>query len=158
MLRYRLKLDVYDITAQTVVVLFDELATALIHCSAGSLMDTEDELNPEEVCANSVGSSTLDAFDGVQTLCLVIEYSDVEASGDSSGYVGRNKADLVFDSNKRKWVGTEVSFKDVSGNTPQDDNMNWSVSRSDKKKGLHTWMHPQNSASYDGIQVGTFVA
>ncbi|GKF96625.1 nucleic acid-binding, OB-fold protein, partial [Tanacetum coccineum] len=102
MLRYRLKLDVFDVTAQTVVVLFDEPVTALIDCSARSLMDIEDEstddhvglplailnligttlvmeiksqsyyedgtfksftswqLNLKEVCAGSVGSSTLD--------------------------------------------------------------------------------------------------
>ncbi|GKD50395.1 hypothetical protein Tco_1279371 [Tanacetum coccineum] len=86
------------------------------------------QLNPEEVCGDSVGSSTLDALDGVQThrlsrpvrsptvatptkplepkrtKSLVIEDSDVEASGDSSRVV------------------TEISSKDVSGNTPQDDN------------------------------------
>ncbi|GJZ59437.1 reverse transcriptase domain-containing protein [Tanacetum coccineum] len=198
MLRYRLELDVYDVTAQTVVVLFDEPTTALVGCSAGSLMDKEDEsvdvhvglllaisnltgtthvmeiksqsyyeygtfesftccqLNPEEVCGDSVGSSTLDALDGVQThrlsrpvraptvatptkpsepkrtKSLVIEDSDVEASGDSSRYVGRNKTDPISDSNKRKRVVAEVSSEDVSG--------------------LHTRMHPRNSASYDGMQ------
>ncbi|GJT77421.1 reverse transcriptase domain-containing protein [Tanacetum coccineum] len=155
MLRYRLELDVFDVTAQTVVVLFDEPATALIGCLAGSLMDTKDESADDHVGLppaisnligttlvmeiKSVGSSTLDAFDGVQTYwlsSLVIEDSDVEASGDSSGYVRRNKADLVFDSNKRKRVVTKVSFEDVSGNTPQDDNTNWFVSPSDKKKRL----------------------
>ncbi|GJU89419.1 replication protein A 70 kDa DNA-binding subunit C-like protein [Tanacetum coccineum] len=180
MLRYRLELDVSDVTAQTVVVLFDEPTTALVGCSAGSLMDTEDEstddhvglspaisnligtthvmeiksqsyyeygtfesftccqLNPEEVCGDSVGSSTLDALDGVQThrlsrpVCaptvatptkpsepkrtksLVIKDYDVEVSGDSSRVVA------------------EVSSEDVSG--------------------LHTRMHPRNSASYDGMQ------
>ncbi|GJV26381.1 nucleic acid-binding, OB-fold protein [Tanacetum coccineum] len=43
MLRYRLELDVFDDTTQTMVVMFDEIATALVGCSVGSLMDIEDE-------------------------------------------------------------------------------------------------------------------
>ncbi|GKD71302.1 nucleic acid-binding, OB-fold protein [Tanacetum coccineum] len=43
MLRYRLELDVFDDTTQTVVVMFDEIATALVGCLVGSLMDIEDE-------------------------------------------------------------------------------------------------------------------
>ncbi|GJS80298.1 hypothetical protein Tco_0730179 [Tanacetum coccineum] len=63
---------------------------------------------------------------------LVIEDSDVEASGDSSGYVRRIMPDPISDSNKRKRVVNEVSSKDVSG--------------------LHMRMHPRNSVSYDGMQ------
>ncbi|GJS71231.1 replication protein A 70 kDa DNA-binding subunit C-like protein [Tanacetum coccineum] len=88
------------------------------------------QLNPEEVCGDSVGSNMLDALDGVQTHRLVIEDSDVEASSDSSGYVGRNKADPMSDSNKKNRVVTKVSSEDVSG--------------------LHKQMHPWNSVSYDG--------
>ncbi|GJY53960.1 hypothetical protein Tco_0445624 [Tanacetum coccineum] len=92
------------------------------------------QLNPEEVCGDSVGFSTLDALDGVQThrlsrpvrsptvatptkplepkrtKSLVIEDSDVEASGDSSGYVRRNKPDPISDSNKRK----RLAYADAS--------------------------------------------
>ncbi|GJU77502.1 reverse transcriptase domain-containing protein, partial [Tanacetum coccineum] len=42
MLRYRLELDVSNATTQTVVVLFDEPATTLVGCLAGSLMDTKE--------------------------------------------------------------------------------------------------------------------
>ncbi|GKA87724.1 pantothenate kinase 1 [Tanacetum coccineum] len=41
---YRLKLDVSNDNAQNMVVMFDETTTALVGCSAGSLMDIEDEL------------------------------------------------------------------------------------------------------------------
>ncbi|GJU77503.1 retrovirus-related pol polyprotein from transposon TNT 1-94 [Tanacetum coccineum] len=92
------------------------------------------QLNPEEVCGDSVRSSTLDALDGVQThrlsrpvraptvatptkplepkrtKSLVIKDSDVEASDDSSGYVGRNKANPMSDSNKRK----QLAYADAS--------------------------------------------
>nr|GEV74280.1 ATP-dependent DNA helicase PIF1-like [Tanacetum cinerariifolium] len=40
---YRLEVDVSDNTAQAVVVLFNETATALVNCSVDSLMDTVDE-------------------------------------------------------------------------------------------------------------------
>ncbi|GJS48910.1 hypothetical protein Tco_0599031 [Tanacetum coccineum] len=124
----RLELDVYDGMTQIVVVLFDEPTTALVGCSAGSLMDTKDESADDHVglllaISNLTGTThvmeiksqsyydTLDALDGVQThrlsrpvraptvatptkpsepkrtKSLVIEDSDVEASGDSSGVV-----------------------------------------------------------------------
>ncbi|GJZ83029.1 replication protein A 70 kDa DNA-binding subunit C-like protein [Tanacetum coccineum] len=63
--RYRLELDVSDDTAQIVVVMFDETATALVGCSAGSLMDIEDEMV-------------------IHYFSLVIEDFNAEASGDSS--------------------------------------------------------------------------
>nr|GEW88215.1 hypothetical protein [Tanacetum cinerariifolium] len=44
-LRYRLELDVADDTGHTVVVLFDEPATALIKCFAESLAEADDEVN-----------------------------------------------------------------------------------------------------------------
>ncbi|GJU19988.1 nucleic acid-binding, OB-fold protein, partial [Tanacetum coccineum] len=62
---YRLELDVSDDTAQIVVVMFDETATALVGCSAGSLMDIEDEMV-------------------IHYFSLVIEDFNAEASGDSS--------------------------------------------------------------------------
>ncbi|GJT72007.1 nucleic acid-binding, OB-fold protein [Tanacetum coccineum] len=131
MLRYRLELDVSDVTAT-----FESFTCW--------------QLNPEEVCGDSVGSNTLDALDGVQTYrlsrpvraptvatpikpsepkrikSLVIEDSDVEASGDSSGYVRRIMPDPISDSKKqRKRVVNEVSSKDVSGNTLQNDSTDW---------------------------------
>ncbi|GJT77167.1 replication protein A 70 kDa DNA-binding subunit C-like protein [Tanacetum coccineum] len=44
MLRYRLELDVSNNTAQTVIVMFDETATALVGCLVGLLVDIEDEV------------------------------------------------------------------------------------------------------------------
>ncbi|GKE91578.1 hypothetical protein Tco_1572673, partial [Tanacetum coccineum] len=103
------------------------------------------QLNPKEGGDDSVGSSTLDAHVDVQPTrlnrlvrapsvatpskpsetkrakSLVIEDSDVEASGDSFGYAGKNVADPLFDNNKRKWeLIDDVSTDDVSGNTPPD--------------------------------------
>ncbi|GJS55790.1 replication protein A 70 kDa DNA-binding subunit C-like protein [Tanacetum coccineum] len=176
MLRYRLELDVSDVTMQTVVVLIDEPATTLVGYSAGSLMDTKDESTDDHVglppaISNLIGIThvmeiksqsyydTLDALDGVEThrlsrpvhaptvatptkpsepqrtKSLVIEDSDVEVSGDSSGYVRRNKADPISNSNKRKQLVTEVSSKDVSCNTPQDDNTNRHGKQQEKERG-----------------------
>ncbi|GKD59519.1 hypothetical protein Tco_1297028 [Tanacetum coccineum] len=44
MLRYRLELDVSVDTTQTVIAIFDEIATALVGCSARSLIDIKDEV------------------------------------------------------------------------------------------------------------------
>nr|GEU31594.1 hypothetical protein [Tanacetum cinerariifolium] len=76
--RYRLEVDVSDNTAHAVVVMFNETATALVNCSADSLMDTvveslEDHLNLPSALSNlidssikrnrdSVGSSNLDDY------------------------------------------------------------------------------------------------
>ncbi|GKE97864.1 putative reverse transcriptase domain-containing protein, partial [Tanacetum coccineum] len=49
LLMYRLELDVSDDTAQTVIVMFDETATALVGCSAGSLIDIKDESADDRV-------------------------------------------------------------------------------------------------------------
>nr|GEW31103.1 nucleic acid-binding, OB-fold protein [Tanacetum cinerariifolium] len=49
MLRYRLELDVSDDTTQTVVVMFDKPATALVGCFARSLLDIEDESADDHV-------------------------------------------------------------------------------------------------------------
>ncbi|GJY57236.1 replication protein A 70 kDa DNA-binding subunit C-like protein [Tanacetum coccineum] len=42
-LRFRLELDISDQTTSTVVVMFDDIATELVKCSADSIMQTEDE-------------------------------------------------------------------------------------------------------------------
>ncbi|GJU06159.1 replication protein A 70 kDa DNA-binding subunit C-like protein [Tanacetum coccineum] len=145
-------------------------STALVGCSTGSLMDTEDEsaddhvgllaaisnligtthvmeiksqsyyeygtfesftwwqLNPKEVCGDSVGSSTLDVLDGVQThrLSRPVRASTVatptnplEPKRTKSTNYG---AIALAWSLKTLMVATEISSKDVSGNTPQDDN------------------------------------
>nr|GEV62081.1 hypothetical protein [Tanacetum cinerariifolium] len=86
MLRYMLEMDVSNDTTQTVIVMFDETATALVGCSAG----------------------------------LVIKHSDVEASGDSSGYAGKNVVGPLSDNNKRKRELIDVLTNEVSGNTPPD--------------------------------------
>ncbi|GJX81966.1 replication protein A 70 kDa DNA-binding subunit C-like protein [Tanacetum coccineum] len=163
MLRYMLELDVSDVTAQTVVVLFDKPATALsaddhvgLPPAISNLIGTTHvmeiksqsyykygtfesftcwQLNPEEVCADSVGSNTLDALDGVQTHRLSRPVRAPTVATPQS---------LQSPKEQRAWslrtpmlrVVTEVSSEDVSGNTPQDDNMDRPVSRSDKKKGL----------------------
>ncbi|KAL6529132.1 hypothetical protein OROHE_014876 [Orobanche hederae] len=44
--RYRLELDIYDDTANTMVVMFDETATELVKFSAESLLEGEDEDQP----------------------------------------------------------------------------------------------------------------
>ncbi|GJQ97536.1 nucleic acid-binding, OB-fold protein [Tanacetum coccineum] len=73
-LRYRLEVDVSDDTAQAVVVMFNETATALVKCSADSLIDTVDESledhlslpptlsNLIEGIEDSVRSSNLDDY------------------------------------------------------------------------------------------------
>ncbi|GJV08197.1 reverse transcriptase domain-containing protein [Tanacetum coccineum] len=48
-LRYRLEVDVSDDTAHVVVVMFNETATALVKCSADSLMDTVDESSEDHL-------------------------------------------------------------------------------------------------------------
>nr|GEU31387.1 nucleic acid-binding, OB-fold protein [Tanacetum cinerariifolium] len=61
-LRYRLKVDMSDNTAQAIVVMFNETATALVNCSEDSLMDKVDEILPSEGIYDSVGSSNLDDY------------------------------------------------------------------------------------------------
>ncbi|GJU47409.1 reverse transcriptase domain-containing protein [Tanacetum coccineum] len=53
-LRYRLELEVSDDTAQTVVVMFEEAARAVVKCSAGSIDEEETGLPP--ALANIVGT------------------------------------------------------------------------------------------------------
>nr|GEV95171.1 hypothetical protein [Tanacetum cinerariifolium] len=60
--RYRLEVDVSDNTAQVVVVMFNETATALVNCFADSLMDTVDEsleyhLNLPPALSNLIGAA-----------------------------------------------------------------------------------------------------
>ncbi|GKB62292.1 putative reverse transcriptase domain-containing protein [Tanacetum coccineum] len=151
--RYRLELDVSDDTTQTVIVMFDETATALVGCSAGSLIDIEDEsADDHEGGDDSVGSSTLDALTDVQpprfnrlvrapsvatpskpsepkrtkSLAVmnlhVIEDSNVEASGNSSGYAGKNVADPLSNNNKRKRFPMVSAENNTSGLVPQCSN------------------------------------
>ncbi|GJX91465.1 hypothetical protein Tco_0344791 [Tanacetum coccineum] len=173
---YRLELDVSDDTTQTVIVMFDETTTALVGCSAGSLIDIKDEEGGDD----SVGSSTLDALADVQpprlnrlvhapsvatpskpsepkrTKSLVIEDSNVEASGDSSRYVGKNVADPLSDNNKRKRELIDVSTDDVSGNTPLDGSTDRAGSRSDKKKG--SWYIDHSMAEKMDKRAWSFMA
>nr|GEY59747.1 RWP-RK domain-containing protein [Tanacetum cinerariifolium] len=111
---YRLELDVSDDTGHTVVVLFGKPATALVKCSAESIAEADDEIDPIEGIEEIKGSSTLDADAGshnpelkrlsqhisvptplkpseeVNKIRVDIEDSDTEARGDSSE--GDNKA------------------------------------------------------------------
>ncbi|GJW53577.1 hypothetical protein Tco_0097662 [Tanacetum coccineum] len=59
---YWLEVDVSDDTAQVVVVMFNETATALVKCSADSLVDTMDKILPSEGIVDSVGSRNLDDY------------------------------------------------------------------------------------------------
>nr|GEX77164.1 hypothetical protein [Tanacetum cinerariifolium] len=59
---YRLEVDVSDNIAHVVIVMFNETTTALVNCSADSLMDTVDEILPSEGIDDSVGSSNLDDY------------------------------------------------------------------------------------------------
>nr|GFA72698.1 hypothetical protein [Tanacetum cinerariifolium] len=43
-IRYMLKLEISDDTAEVVVVMFDETATSLLKCSASSILDFEDQV------------------------------------------------------------------------------------------------------------------
>ncbi|GJW52433.1 hypothetical protein Tco_0093784 [Tanacetum coccineum] len=48
--RYMLELDVADDTRHVVVVLFDELATALVKCSTESITEPDDEVTLQDLC------------------------------------------------------------------------------------------------------------
>nr|GFB20961.1 hypothetical protein [Tanacetum cinerariifolium] len=56
---YRLEVDVSDNTAQAVVVMFNETATALVNCYADSLMDTVDETSRTSVDLSQPRAGTL---------------------------------------------------------------------------------------------------
>nr|GEY82945.1 hypothetical protein [Tanacetum cinerariifolium] len=76
LLMYRLKVDVSDNTAQVVVVMFNETATALVNCSADSLMDTVDEVQFRRTSltgfpAQSIRSSNAIALDSPYLLVLI---------------------------------------------------------------------------------------
>ncbi|GKB88698.1 reverse transcriptase domain-containing protein [Tanacetum coccineum] len=83
-LRYRLEVDVSDDTAHAVVVMFNETATALVNCSADSLMDTVDEILPSEGIKDSVGSSNLDDYPLIN-----VEDSESKDSNDSANGTGK---------------------------------------------------------------------
>ncbi|GKA55753.1 replication protein A 70 kDa DNA-binding subunit C-like protein [Tanacetum coccineum] len=57
-LRYRLEVVVADKIAQTVVVMFNEIATELLNCSTDSLIEEEDEkINPADLVDDEASSS-----------------------------------------------------------------------------------------------------
>ncbi|GKE28427.1 reverse transcriptase domain-containing protein, partial [Tanacetum coccineum] len=61
--RFRIKLDVSDKTASTVVVMFDEPATELVKCFADSLAAAnEDRIALEEVVEEDAGSSNVNTY------------------------------------------------------------------------------------------------
>ncbi|GJU70049.1 ribonuclease H-like domain-containing protein [Tanacetum coccineum] len=62
-LRYQLEVDMSNDTAQAVVVMFNETATALVKCSADSLMDTTDDI--VENGNASIVTKTVDGKDTV---------------------------------------------------------------------------------------------
>ncbi|GJZ41767.1 ATP-dependent DNA helicase PIF1-like protein, partial [Tanacetum coccineum] len=80
-----------------------------------------------------------------RTKSLVIKDSDVEASGDSSGYARKNAADSLSDNNKRKRKVIDVSTDDVSGNTPLDGSTDQAGSRSDTKKRIKGQLWPHDT-------------
>ncbi|GJR99277.1 ATP-dependent DNA helicase PIF1-like protein [Tanacetum coccineum] len=60
--RYRLELEVLDDTAEVVVVMFNEMATTLVKCTADSIVEYEDQQGDEhsplpQALANIVGTS-----------------------------------------------------------------------------------------------------
>nr|GEV21435.1 replication protein A 70 kDa DNA-binding subunit C-like [Tanacetum cinerariifolium] len=65
LLMYRLELDVSDDTTQTVVIMFDKTATALVGCSAGSLIDIKDEFADDHV---SLPPSISNVIGTIQTM------------------------------------------------------------------------------------------
>ncbi|GJZ56537.1 hypothetical protein Tco_0611730 [Tanacetum coccineum] len=119
------------------VVMFDETATALVGCSAGSLMDIEDKSADNHIglpptISNVTGTTqvmeikshsyyeyrtfksficwqlNLEEEEPKRIKSLVIEDSDAKASGDSSGYARKNNADPLYDNNKRKWFSVSI--------------------------------------------------
>ncbi|GKB66915.1 hypothetical protein Tco_0928327, partial [Tanacetum coccineum] len=137
-LLHMLKLDVSDDTTHVVVLMFNEIATALVKCSADSLMDATDEINPSDGVKDSVGSSTLDAVADNQPrkfkrLALDpyiatpskpaeerknprvdVEDSDTENSGDLANGTRKNKAPRLSDRKKKNRVEFDYSDVDVS--------------------------------------------
>nr|GEX42529.1 hypothetical protein [Tanacetum cinerariifolium] len=95
--RYRLEVDVSDNTAQVVVVMFNETATALVNCSADSLMDTVDKILPSKGIDDSVGSSNLDDYadnqpqkmKSLRPNLMDVKDSETEDSSDSANAKGK---------------------------------------------------------------------
>ncbi|GKB37270.1 ATP-dependent DNA helicase PIF1-like protein, partial [Tanacetum coccineum] len=61
-IRYRLELEIFDDTAEVVVVMFDETATSLLKCFVSSILDSEGQDEEEHsglppALANIVGTS-----------------------------------------------------------------------------------------------------
>ncbi|GJY30845.1 hypothetical protein Tco_0414340 [Tanacetum coccineum] len=122
-LRYKLELDVSYDTTHVVVVMFDEPTTSLVKCSAESIVEADDKVNPVEGVEDNIGSSTMDAVADTQTPKLKrlgqhpsiptplkpseetkkrvdIEDSNTEASGDSAKGASKDVA-RVSDMKKR---------------------------------------------------------
>nr|GEX94596.1 hypothetical protein [Tanacetum cinerariifolium] len=135
-LRYRLELDVSDDTGHIVVVLFDELATTLVKCSAESITQADDEIDPTEGIKESIGSSTLDADAGSHThelkrlsqhlsiptplkpskegnkIRVDIEDSNTEALGDLGEGDNKGKEARVSDKGKEKVISKSTHNDD----------------------------------------------
>ncbi|GJY24699.1 ATP-dependent DNA helicase PIF1-like protein [Tanacetum coccineum] len=80
-LRYRLEVDVSDNTAQAVVVMFNETATALVNCYADSLRDTVDK-DPSIVTPSKLVEERKKSR-------MDIEDSETEDSSDSANAKGQ---------------------------------------------------------------------
>nr|GEV21082.1 putative reverse transcriptase, RNA-dependent DNA polymerase, Gag-polypeptide of LTR copia-type [Tanacetum cinerariifolium] len=175
---YMLELDIFDDIAQVVVVMFDDLTTSLGKCSAKSLMDVEDEINPAEGVEESVGSSTLDVVVDTQTPKLKrlvqhpsvptplkhskegkakdIEDSDTKVSGDSAKGARKDKASYPSNKKKKKRVEieTEVSCGSTTGAVRTSI-----MTRSEGDKGgssvidfsLPNYLHPSNSPKQPSV-------
>nr|GEY26223.1 reverse transcriptase domain-containing protein [Tanacetum cinerariifolium] len=98
---YRLEVDVSDNTAQAVVVMFNETATALVNCSVDSLMDTVDE----PALSNLIGTAhvmeikshtywTKSVFGAAAGECM--------RTGSSSNLVGESSPNPTTSNSKRR--------------------------------------------------------
>ncbi|GJZ40062.1 reverse transcriptase domain-containing protein, partial [Tanacetum coccineum] len=130
---YRLKMDVADDIGHVVVVLFDEPATALIKCSAESIVEADDEIPDDDrslptAISNIIGTShvleikshTYYEYGTFETGRVDIEDSDTEARGDSGE--GCRKGHVAHGSDKGKKTGSKRAAKQVrSQNNPMDN-------------------------------------
>ncbi|GJZ12896.1 putative reverse transcriptase domain-containing protein [Tanacetum coccineum] len=161
--KYMLELDVSDDTAQVVVIMFNDIATALVRCFVGSLLDIEDEINLAKGGEDSVVSSTLDTVADIQAPKLKrlvrdpsvaipskpleakkkrkdIKDFDTKASDDSAKGVRKKKADQPFDKKKRNRVEIEDSNEDISYASDKEGNKDKKKKRND----MHIRRHPQS--------------
>nr|GEZ05769.1 hypothetical protein [Tanacetum cinerariifolium] len=108
---YRFEVDVSDNTAQAVAVMFNETATALVNCSADSLMDTVDEILPSKGIDDSVGSSNLDDYADNQPQKMkslhpnLMDAKDSETEDSSDSANAKGKKGVVKPSAKKRKKG-----------------------------------------------------